>query len=349
MTIALITDQHLDGRKGSVVFWEYFKKFYDEIFFPRLEKSGIRTIIDLGDTFDNRKGIDFNVWSRVRSHYFQRLEDMGIEVHMILGNHCTYYKNTNDINSPDLLLKDFSNIKVYARPETIKIEGTDILMLPWINTNNYDDVLKHLESTPADIVMGHLELDGFEVTPGMKHSGGMTPDIFSRFKQVFSGHFHHKSKKGNIQYLGNPYQMFWNDYKDERGFHLYEPKTNKLTRVKNPYEIFQKIYYNDTTGSHLSFDTSQCANSFVKIIVEDKKDYLEFEKFVDSVFVTQPHDVKIVETLVNETFIEDTEMTEIKDTLTLLNEYIDEVELTVNKDKLKNLMRTLYIESCEVV
>ena len=349
MTIALITDQHLDGRKGSVAFWDYFQKFYDDVFFPTLQRHNIKTIIDLGDTFDNRKGIDFNVWNRVRRNYFERLEDMGIYVHMILGNHCVYYKNTNEINSPELLLKDFNNIEIYSRPETVSIDGTLILMLPWINSSNYDDTLKHLEGTGAETVMGHLELDGFEVTPGMKHEGGMKPEIFSKFKQVFSGHFHHKSKKGNIQYLGNPYQMFWNDYKDERGFHLYEPKTNKLKRVKNPYEIFQKIYYNDSTDSHLSFDTSLCRNSFVKIIVEDKKDYLAFEKFVDTIFSQQPHDVKIIETLVTGEVEDVEENLEVKDTLTLLNEYIDEVELTVNKDKLKNLMKTLYIESCEVV
>jgi DNA repair exonuclease SbcCD nuclease subunit len=347
MTVALITDQHLDGRKGSVAFWEYFKKFYDEVFFPTLEKHRIKTVIDLGDTFDNRKGIDFNVWSRVRQHYFQRLEDMGIFVHMILGNHCTYYKNTNEINSPDLLLKDFSNIKVYSRPETVMIDDTKILMLPWINSQNYEETMTWINDTSAEIAMGHLELNGFLVNLGIKMEHGMDPSIFSKFKQVFSGHFHHKSTKGNITYLGNPYQMFWNDYKDERGFHLYEPKTNKLKRVKNPYEIFQKIYYNDTTGSHLGFDTNQCTNSFVKIIVEDKKDYLEFEKFVDSVFAIKPHDVKIIETLVSDNNIE--ENLEIKDTLTLLNEYIDEVELSVNKEKLKLLMKSLYIESCEVV
>ena len=349
MTVALITDQHLDGRKGSVAFWEYFKKFYDDIFFPTLERRGIKTVIDLGDTFDNRKGIDFNVWNRVRTHYFQRLEDMGIFVHMILGNHCTYYKNTNEINSPDLLLKDFSNIEVYSRPETVMIDGAKILMMPWINSSNYEETMRWIEDTSAEIAMGHLELSGFEVTPGNKQEHGMDPSIFKKFKQVFSGHYHHKSSRGNITYLGNPYQMFWNDYKDERGFHLYEPTTNKLQRVKNPYEIFQKIYYNDSTGSHLNFDTSECANSFVKIIVEDKKDYNEFEKFVDSVFATQPHDVKIIETLVNDSFVEEDDNVEIKDTLTLLNEYIDEVEISVDKAKLKSVMKTLYIESCEVV
>jgi hypothetical protein len=307
----------------------------------------IKTVIDLGDTFDNRKGIDFNVWNRIRNYYFDRLRDSGIFVHMILGNHCTYYKNTNEINSPELLLKEYDNIEIYSQPETVMIDGAKILMLPWINTSNYEETMKWINDTSAEIAMGHLELQGFEVTPGNKQEHGMDPAIFKKFKQVFSGHYHHKSSRGNITYLGNPYQMFWNDYKDERGFHLYEPKTNKLKRVKNPFEIFQKIYYNDSTGSHLSISPSEFSNSFVKIIVEDKKDYQQFEDLVESLYQANAIDVKIIETLVEDNTSEEVDI-EIKDTLTLLNEYIDEVEISVDKHKLKQLMKTLYIESCEV-
>ena len=221
MTVALITDQHLDGRKGSVIFWEYFLEFYNEVFFPTLQERGVSTIIDLGDTFDNRKGIDFNVWNRIRRHYFDRIRELGITLHMITGNHDVYYKNTNDINSPDLLLSDYENIIVYSKPTTAIIEGVPICMLPWINSENEAETHQHLKQTSAKIVMGHLELNGFEVSPGMPHEGGMDPDVFFKFKQVFSGHFHHKSSRGNITYLGNPYQMFWNDYNDPRGFHLY--------------------------------------------------------------------------------------------------------------------------------
>jgi len=110
MTVALITDQHLDGRKGSIAFWEYFNKFYDEVFFPTLKERGITTVIDLGDTFDNRKNIDYNVWARIRRNYFDRLADNNISVHMILGNHCVYYKNTNEINAPDVALDQCSKL-----------------------------------------------------------------------------------------------------------------------------------------------------------------------------------------------------------------------------------------------
>jgi hypothetical protein len=347
MTIALITDQHLDGRKGSLVFWDYFMKFYDEVFFPTLKKEGITTIIDLGDTFDNRKSIDFNVWNRIRKYYFDRLRDSGIFVHMILGNHCTYYKNTNEINSPELLLNEYDNIEIYSKPETVMIEGTKILMMPWINSQNYEETMTWINDTSAEIAMGHLELDGFEVTPGMKMDHGMDPSIFSKFKQVFSGHYHHKSSRGNITYLGNPYQMFWNDYKDPRGFHLYEPQKNKLKFVQNPYEIFKKIYYNDANDD-LSIDPTQYSDCYVKIIVEEKKDYLKFEDMIEKLYDANVIDLKIVETLVDGDTNEEVNV-EVKDTLTLLNEYIDEVDMSVDKSDLKKLMRLLYIESCEVV
>ncbi|CAF34180.1 recombination endonuclease subunit [Synechococcus phage S-PM2] len=349
MTIALITDQHLDGRKGSLAFWNYFEKFYDDVFFSTLKERGISTVIDLGDTFDNRKNIDFNVWNRVRSSYFDRLHSMGIKLHMILGNHCIYYKNTNKINSPELLLGEYDNVTIYANPTTVDIEGVKVCMLPWINKENQQETMDHLQSTDAEIVMGHLELNGFVVTPGMTMDHGMDPIIFKNFKQVFSGHFHHKSTKGNITYLGNPYQMFWNDYKDKRGFHLYEPKSNKLTRILNPYEIFEKIYYNDIENDYSEFDGTQYKDKYVKLVVVEKTDYHQFEKVMESLYDSGIHDLKIVETLLEDDTTEIDENIEIKDTMTLLNEYIDEVEMSVSKSDLKNLMKSLYIESCEVV
>ena len=346
MKIALITDQHLDGRKGNLAFWNYFQKFYDDIFFPTLEKEGVRTIIDLGDTFDNRKSMDFNTFNRVNENYFKRLKDY--EVHMILGNHCTYYKNTNRINSPELLLEQYRNIRIYSEPKEILLGGKVFLMMPWINQENKAECLRLIANSEADIMCGHLECDGFEVTPGMKFDGGFKVSDFKNFKRVWSGHFHHKSKHGNVQYLGNPYQMFWNDYKDTRGFHIYDTETDKLKFFKNPYEIFDKIFYDDASMDYNKQDVSSYKDKFIKLIVEEKRDYQMFETLVDRLYNVGAHDVKIVETLVDADNVEDADL-ETKDTMTLLNEYIDEVEIAVDKTELKSLMRTLYIESCNVV
>ena len=345
MTVAIITDQHLDGRKGNINFWNYFKKFYDDVFFPTLEKKKIKKVIDLGDTFDQRKGIDFNVWNRIRTHYFQRLEDMGIEVHMIVGNHTAYYKNTNEVNSPNLLLREFPNIQIYSSPTEVTIDGLKIVLIPWINAENKKETLDLMESSDAKVAMGHLELDGFEMVPGML-GHGMSPKVFSKFDKVFSGHYHHKSRKGNVTYLGNPYEMFWNDYNDPRGFHLFDTKTLKLNWVKNPYKIFKKLYYNDVDTS-MDVEYNDYKETYIKVIVEEKRDYEKFETMIDRLYEAGAHDIKVVETLVDNNAKEAD--VEVKDTLTLLNEYIDEVEMTVDKDDLKKLMRSLYIESCEMI
>ena len=198
MKIAIITDQHLDGRKGNVAFWNYFQKFYDNIFFPILEKENITTIFDLGDTFDNRKSLDYNTFNRVKTNYFERLKKY--KVHMILGNHCTYYKNTNKINSPELLLENYENITIYSSPEHITVGGKNFLMMPWINSENKKEAVETMKSSNADIMCSHMEVDGFEVTPGMHFDGGFSVSDFKNFDRVWSGHFHHKSKRGNVRY-----------------------------------------------------------------------------------------------------------------------------------------------------
>ena len=346
MKIAIITDQHLDGRKGNLAFWNYFQKFYDDVFFPTLEKKGIRVIFDLGDTFDNRKSMDFNTFHRVRENYFERLKPYN--VHMLLGNHCTYYKNTNRINSPELLLEQYKNITIYSEPKEILMGKKVFLMLPWINKENQEEVYGLLERSEADICCGHLELTGFEMIPGMTMDHGMDAGLFHRFKRVWSGHFHHRSKKGNVQYLGNPYQMYWNDYKDRRGFHIYDTESDRLEFIPNPYEIFDKIIYDDTSVDYNKQDVSDYKDKFIKLIVDQKQDYQMFETLVDRLYNVGVHDVKVIETLVDADTQEDLEVS-TKDTLTLLNDYIDEVEMSVEKSDLKNLMRSLYIESCNVV
>ena len=345
MKIALITDQHLDGRKGNINFWNFWQKFYDDVFFPTLEKEGIDTIIDLGDTFDNRKSMDFNTFDRITENYFEKLRPY--KVHMLIGNHCIYYKNTNKINSPELLLNQYDNIKIYKESEDIELGGKNFLMLPWINRENYDDVLKTLSSSESDICCAHLELAGFEMTPGLVMDHGMDPKLFHRFKRVWSGHYHHKSKRGNIQYLGNPYQMFWNDYKDTRGFHIYATETDRLRFIKNPYEMFDKISYDDSNFDYNKYDVSSHKNKYIKIIVDEKRDYQMFETLVDRLYNVGVHDVKIAETLVEVDGVDEADL-ETKDTMTLLNEYIDDVEMVVDKTDLKKLMRSLYIESCNV-
>ena len=175
---------------------------------------------------------------------FRSLRDYA--VHMIVGNHDCYYKNTNLVNSPSLLLKNYDNIKTYSSPQTIKVGGLDIMMIPWICSENYDETLTQIKKTKAKIAMGHLELQGFRVNNQMIMEHGLESNVFDKFELVYSGHYHTRSNDGKIFYLGNPYELYWNDVNDARGFHIFDTDTLELTPINNPYRMFYNIYYEDT-------------------------------------------------------------------------------------------------------
>ena len=163
MKVAIITDQHFGARKNSKLFHDYFLKFYEDVFFPTLEKEGITTIVDMGDTFDSRKGIDFAALSWAKNNYFDRLKKMGFTVHTIVGNHTAYYKNTNNINALDLLLREYDNIKIYSETRSITLGDLSVLLVPWINQENKDMTLAMINKSKSPVCMGHLELQGFKV------------------------------------------------------------------------------------------------------------------------------------------------------------------------------------------
>jgi hypothetical protein len=58
-------------------------------------------------------------------------------------------------------------------------------------------------------------------------------------------------------------------------------------------------------------------------------------------------DLKIIEDLSVE-LEEGSEILETEDTMTLLDNYIDEIDLKVNKTNVKTVMRLLYKEACEL-
>ena len=134
MKVAIITDQHFGCRKNSKLFHDYFLKFYNNIFFPTLEKEGITTIIDMGDTFDSRKGIDFSALSWAKNNYYDKLKDYTI--HTIVGNHTAYYKNTNQVNAVDLLLREYDNVKIYSETTEVKLFKRMVWSLVYLKSLN---------------------------------------------------------------------------------------------------------------------------------------------------------------------------------------------------------------------
>ena len=347
MKVAIITDQHFGCRKNSKLFHDYFLKFYNDVFFPTLEKEGITTVINMGDTFDSRKAIDFSALTWAKDNYFDRLKDMGITVHTIVGNHDIYYKNTNDVNAIDLLLREYDNIPIYEETVPIEVGGLSILLVPWINSENKEKSVAMINKSNSPVCMGHLELNGFRATPGHMMEHGMEWDIFKKFKKTFSGHYHCRSNQDNIYYLGNPYEMFWNDVDDEnRGFHLFDTETLEHTPVNNPYRLHKIIYYNDQ--DYQLFDARELENKIVKVVVRRKSDQVKFEKFIDKLYSVNVAELKIVENFgLHQS--DDFEAFESEDTISILNRYIEEAEVDLDKSRVQKIIQDTYQKACEVV
>mgnify|MGYP003310763946 FL=1 len=340
MKLLLITDQHFGVRNDNVHFINHYKKFYSEIVIPFIKASGIDTVINLGDTFDKRRSINFLSLNEAKQMWFDPLAELGVKMHMLVGNHDINYKNTLRVNAPKELLGSYDNIISYDEPCTVNFDGLDVCFIPWICDENYDKTLLTITQTEATIAMGHLELNGFEAHPGHYMENGMDPSFVSKFKKVFTGHYHQKSHRDNIYYLGNPYQLYWNDYQCKRGFHVFDTETLKTTFYRNPFHIFHKLHYNNGVSIP---NEKELEGAFVKLIVEDKGDYSKFDYRIRQLQDIGLADLKIIEDI--SVGIENGSVVETEDTMTLLDSYIDEIDIKANKSNIKNIMRSLYIEA----
>jgi len=343
MRVAIISDTHYGCRKGSKHLHDYFQKFYDDVFFPTIEAEKINTVVHMGDAFDSRKSIDYQSLEWAKRVVFDRLKKY--DVHMIIGNHDCYYKNTNNVNSPELLLQTYDNIKTYSEVTEVILDKLKVLFIPWINAENYENTVQHIKNTSSLCAMGHLELNGFRAHRGHIMEDGMDSKLFDKFTKVFSGHYHTRSDNGKIFYLGNPYEMFWNDVNDARGFTIFDTDTLTHIPVNNPYKLFYNVYYEDT--NYKLFNATEYKNKIVKVIVRKKSKPKDFEKFIDKIYSSGVQDLKIVENF-NIQESEDFEVSEDENTLSILNRYIDESEFDLNKNIIKNIFQDLYAQACQV-
>jgi predicted phosphodiesterase len=344
MKVAIITDTHFCARKSSRLFQDYFELFYKNVFFPTLEQYGIATVIHMGDAFDSRKSIDFVGLDWTRRVVLDPL--LKYDVHMITGNHDCYFKNSNKVNSPELLLSEYTNIKTYSEPTEIKVDNLNILLLPWINSENQEKSLKLIKKTKSKIAMGHLEMQGFRVNKNLVMEHGLEADIFSNFTKVFSGHYHTRSNNGTIFYLGNPYEIYWNDVNDTRGFTIFDTETLEHFPVDNPYRMFYNIYYEDTP--YQTFDTREYEGKIVRVIVRKKSNQKHFEKFVDKLYSENIAELKIVENFQIQEF-DEFDAFESEDTFSILQRYVNESECEFNKATITNILEEVYKESLEIL
>ena len=297
---------------------------------------------------DRRKFVSYRILKDFRERFIQPFNYLKINLHILVGNHDIYFRNTNDVNSlQELLGERHDNIHLYPEAQEVDFDGFPILMMPWINPQNEIYSFGMMDETKADTMMSHLEVVGFEMHGGHTSESGFDKEQFKKFDTVFSGHYHKKSDDGQIYYLGTPYQMTWSDYNCSKGFHVFDTETRQLTRIVNPQKIFEKIYYDDTQEDYDGHDVDQYKSKYVKLVVVNKNDLYKFDKFTDKLFKADCHEVKIIEdfTDLDANTVSDDIVENTQDTMTLLGKYIDVLDVNLDKTKLKGDISKLYHEA----
>ena len=355
MKIALITDTHWGIRNDNIAFMDNSKRFLDDVFFPYLDKHDINTVCHLGDLVDRRKYINFNTSLRLREDFLEPLFGRDIVLHIIAGNHDTYYKNTNRVNAlRELVDARYSEqFKIYDQiPREVEFDNLTVLMLPWICDENREVCLHKIKTTPAQIVMGHLELAGFEMYRGSIVSHGDDRSLFDRFDMVLSGHYHHRSSDGSIHYLGSHAEFTWSDYDDRKGFHILDTETRDLTFIENEFTMFDKFWYDDLslTSQPECFDLEYFKGKIVKVIVQNKTNLYKFDRFIDALEKIGVLEIQIVEDHLNLGVTEDEDIVnEAESTIGIFKKYIDQVNsANLDKIKLEQTIVELYNEALAI-
>jgi hypothetical protein len=353
--IALLCDPHFGARGDSNDFHEYFKMFYDEIFFPYLIVNNIQTVILLGDAFDRRKFVNINSLYQARGYFFNKFKKLDINLSILLGNHDVFYKDTLRVNSPQLLLEDIKNVKIIMDFETIMVNDVPIDIIPWLCEENTKSISESIKESKSQICFGHFEINGFEMDRGNVFKGGnFEKNDLNKYDMVITGHFHHKSDDNHIYYLGTPYQLTWSDYGDPRGFHIFDVNTRSIEFIENPRQMFHKINYDDSVQNEEYWkeqDLTMYKNTYIKIVVLNKSNPFLFDSLLDRLEKIGAYDIGIVEdfTIVDGMEeIENTKLDQTQDTISILNKWIDNQEFSIDVDKLKAKMREIYIEAINV-
>lgn len=343
--VIILGDLHLGAHKNSNSFLEYQKKFFIDILFPYIKNNGIKKVFQLGDVLDQRQKIDFVIGTFLRGTLFKWFEDNQVQLNILLGNHDIYWRENLDISGLNLMVGTEKYIRIYN--DLIYFKDEDFLLVPWVCKENKEKIVKFLEKIESKrtVILGHLELANFLVNTGyVAKSGTLDPKLF-KDNLVFSGHYHSPSSKGNIHYVGTPYQLTWSDVDDNKFFVEFDTKNRTYERILTNHRIYYKIRYEKLN----EYDFSSMEKPFIKLYVDtDKVKEKDLTKTLGEIELScNPQSLQVIDiSKTKEVEIEEPEETAFKSPIEILIEYIEESEVE-NKNKVLEYTNLLYKKSLE--
>lgn len=319
-------------------FHNYFAKFLKDIF-QYCDDHKVKNIVQMGDLFDNRASIGLWAMDFFIKEFRDQVIKRRMHCYVIVGNHDIKFKESIEINSPIMLLEKFKdNFTVVDAPLDVNIEDMECLIVPWLCKENQESVLATIQASDAKYLFGHFELNGFEMYKGQAAKTHHDHTTLSKFDKVFSGHFHHRSIKDNIIYVGTPWEMTWQCWNDQKGIH--ELKDDKLTFIENPHTIYNKIIYSDD----IIIEKDMVEKKILKLIIQNRPDKKKLNSVIEKIYSFGPLELKIEETF-SEELASEVSVVNMKNTRDVLHDFIDDSDIELKKEELKTIFDALYQEA----
>lgn len=334
--VAILGDVHFGARNGNKALQKAQGEFFTKLFWPTCVKSKVTDVIQLGDLFDDRKSLRHEDIRFCQDYFIDPAEWLKIKLHILVGNHDVPHLRDLKESAQEVL-----GIAAYSKVADVVIGGRSVRFCPWLCEANLEESM-HWIKEGGDILVGHFGITEFNMGLGFKCNDGLDSKLFGAWKHVWSGHFHHQDFKYNIRYMGTPYQMSWTDADTKHGFWIWDTETDELEYFDNQERLYVKYNWHEDL---LKTELVNHKDKWVRLEVKDKPDVKKFEKFVDIINSQEPADLKIIEQFEQYHSESVTDMLELVETETLIDQYVDDVATEDDKHAIKVLMRDIYAEA----
>jgi len=222
---AYFTDLHVGAKSNSQQHNQDCVDYIDWFCNNVKADADIDYICFVGDWHEVRSAI--NVFTLKYSYEIAtKVNDLGLPVYFIIGNHDLYHRNNRDIYSV-VPFHEFSNFNIIDEPTVMEHIGDGVLMCPYLFHEEYP---KLVEYNKIPMWVGHFEFKGFIVTGyNITMKTGPEHTNFDKPEHIISGHFHKRQQSGNVTYIGNAFPTSFADAGDtERGMMVFDHNNNTM-------------------------------------------------------------------------------------------------------------------------
>lgn len=203
---AVCTDIHWGLKSNSLVHNRDCEAFVDW-FIATARQNGCETGMFLGDWHNHRASINLQTL-QFSLRALEKLSAAFDQFYFIPGNHDLYYRDRRDIHGVEWA-SHLPNMHICND----WFQSGDVIIAPWLVGDDY----KRISKLSAKYMFGHFELPHFKMNAmvEMPDHGELRVDNFGNFDRVFSGHFHLRQQKRNINYIGNCFPHNFADAGDD--------------------------------------------------------------------------------------------------------------------------------------